>query len=63
MFDDQVKRCGTQTTMAAPNTVFTLQVSISEDDTLIVDLDVEEEIHVDDLIELLVETVNYLDQS
>jgi hypothetical protein len=58
-----VKRCGTQTTMAAPNTVFTLQVSISEDDTLIVDLDVEEEIHVDDLIELLVETVNYLEQS
>jgi uncharacterized Zn finger protein len=63
MFDDPVKRCGTQTTIAAPHTIFTLQVSISEDETLIIDLDAEEEIHVDDIIELLVETISYFEQS
>jgi hypothetical protein len=63
MIDDLVKRCGTQTTMVAPDTIFTLQVSISEDDALIVNLDADEEIHVSDIIELLVETIDYLEQS
>ena len=63
MFDNPVKRCGTQTTMAAPDTLFTLRVSISEDQSLLVDLDAGEEIHVDDVIELLVDTIDYLEQS
>ena len=63
MFDNPVKRCGTQTTMAAPDTLFTLRVSITEDQALLVDLDAGEEIHADDVIELLVETIDYLEQS
>lgn len=49
--------------MVAPNTLFTLRVSISEDQSLLIDLDGDEEIHVDDVIELLVETIDYLEQS
>ena len=63
MFNNPVKRCGTRTTMAAPDTVFTLRVSISENQSLIVSLDASKEIHVDDVIELLVDTIDYLEQS
>ena len=63
MFDNPVKRCGTRTTMAAPDTVLTLRVSISENQSLIVSLDASKEIHVDDVIELLVDTIDYLEQS
>jgi hypothetical protein len=49
--------------MAAPDTLFTLRVSITEDQALLVDLDAGEEIHADDVIELLVETIDYLEQS
>ena len=63
MFDDPVQRCGTVTTMVEPATVFTLTVSISDDEALKVDLDVGEDVHVDDIIELLVETIKYLEQS
>tara|TARA_R110000737_G_scaffold189707_1_gene211611 strand:+ start:359 stop:550 length:192 start_codon:yes stop_codon:yes gene_type:complete len=63
MFDNPVKRCGTQTTMAAPEALFTLRVYISEDQALLVNLDAGEDVHVDDVIELLVETIEYLEQS
>ena len=63
MFDNPVKRCGTQTTMAAPEALFTLRVSISEDQALLVNLDADEDVHVDDVIELLVETIEYLERS
>jgi len=49
--------------MVAPNTMFTLVVSISDDGALLIDLNAEEEMHPDDVIELLVETIDYLEQS
>jgi len=49
--------------MVAPNTMFTLRVSVSDDGALLIDLDAEEEMHPDDVIELLVETIDYLEQS
>ena len=63
MSEYNIKRCGTETTMVAPNTMFTLRVSISDDGALLIDLDAEEEMHPDDVIELLVETIDYLEQS
>lgn len=63
MSDNVARRCGTVTTMSAPETVFTLEVSLSEDLALSVKLDAPEEIHVDDVIELLVETIAYLEGS
>tara|TARA_R110001606_G_scaffold77235_1_gene178459 strand:+ start:305 stop:496 length:192 start_codon:yes stop_codon:yes gene_type:complete len=63
MFDDPVKRCGTQTTMAAPDSLFTLNVSISPEEALMIDLVVGEDVHIDDVMELLAETIEYLQQS
>jgi len=63
MSNTPVKRCGTVTTMTAPDIIFTLEVSMSDDLALIISLDSNAELLNEEVIELLVETIAHLEES